>query len=75
MMQVKSIHPGITLEDIIENTGFIIEKKDYAITPPPTAIELKQLREDIDPLGYREMDFPSLRNNVMARVAAKGVDF
>ncbi len=75
MMTIKSIHPGITLDQVIENTGFEIERKDYPTTPPPLAIELEWLRKDIDPLGYREMDFPSLRNGVMARVAQKGIDF
>ncbi|NHI91506.1 MAG: hypothetical protein EAX96_03315 [Candidatus Lokiarchaeota archaeon] len=75
MMKLKSIHPGITIDDVIENTGFKIEKMDYPVTPAPTSKELKLLREDIDPLGYREMDFPSLRNNVMVRVANKGVNF
>ena len=74
-MKIKSIHPGITVEKVIESTGWKIENKDYPITPAPNAKELKLLREQIDPLGYREMDFPHLRNNVMVRVANKGVNF
>ena len=47
---VKSIHPGISKEDLIENTGFDIG--DLRFTPTteePTEEELKVLRKKVDP--------------------------
>lgn len=52
-MNIVSIHPGVTLEQVIENTGFeFSEKIDEAsipITNEPTEDELEILRESIDP--------------------------
>lgn len=54
-MKLLSVNPGVTVEDVIENTGFdllIAEKITH--NSPPTAQELKLLREKIDPDGlYR----------------------
>ncbi|MDY6821952.1 MAG: CoA-transferase [Deferribacterota bacterium] len=50
-MKIESIHPGVTLDDIIENTGFELLRDDkIATTEPPTDKELKILREKVDPL-------------------------
>jgi glutaconate CoA-transferase subunit B len=47
---VDTIHPGVTADDIINNTGFAVSfKADVKTTPPPTDKELKILREKIDP--------------------------
>ncbi|MHC1591124.1 MAG: CoA-transferase subunit beta [Candidatus Helarchaeales archaeon] len=75
-MMIKSIHPGYTLDDVLENTGFepVIPDK-IPETRPPTDEELEMIRTKIDPIGYREMDFPSLRNKVMMRVAEKGIKY
>lgn len=51
-MQVESLHPGVTREDIIENTGFeMLFAGDLQITAEPTAEELRILREEVDPQG------------------------
>jgi glutaconate CoA-transferase subunit B len=48
--KLVSLHPGVSLEDVIENTGFKLKMpKDVPTTPPPTAEELRLLREEIDP--------------------------
>jgi glutaconate CoA-transferase subunit B len=48
--QVISMHPGITVEKLKENTGFdLIIPKDVPITPLPTKEQLRLLREEIDP--------------------------
>jgi len=47
-----SIHPGVTVDDVVANTGFPLEiGRDIPATPLPSAEELRLLREDIDPKG------------------------
>ncbi|HTT18843.1 MAG TPA: CoA-transferase [Candidatus Acidoferrales bacterium] len=51
-MSVLSLHPGIRVEELVENTGFPLHiPKDIPTTPLPTAEELRILREEIDPKG------------------------
>jgi glutaconate CoA-transferase subunit B len=51
-MMLLSIHPGVTVEEVVENTGFkLIIPKKVSTTNPPTDNELKLLREEIDPSG------------------------
>jgi len=50
-MKVESIHPGITKEDIIKNTGFeVMWDEDLKISLAPTEEELRILREEVDPM-------------------------
>lgn len=50
MMRVESIHPGVTAEQIRDNTGYDIEiPPDVATTPEPSDEDLRLLREQIDP--------------------------
>jgi len=45
-----SLHPGVRLETLIENTGFPLQiPKEVPATPLPTPEELRILREEIDP--------------------------
>jgi len=49
-MELQSVHPGVTKEQIIENTSFeLIIPDEISITEPPSERELKLLREEIDP--------------------------
>jgi glutaconate CoA-transferase, subunit B len=51
-MVLTSIHPGITVEDVVENTGWdICLSPDIVQTPVPTSGELAILRQ-FDPDGY-----------------------
>ena len=51
-MMLLSVHPGVTVDDVVENTGFkLIIPDDISTTEPPTSEELKLLREEIDPSG------------------------
>jgi len=51
-MRLISLHPGITEEDIDENSSFEIEKApNVGISTPPTPEELEILHRDIDPTG------------------------
>ena len=50
-------HPGVTIEQIQKKTGFTLEiTPDIHETPPPTADEIRLLREEIDPLGVRKLE-------------------
>jgi glutaconate CoA-transferase subunit B len=45
-MKVASIHPGVTREQVAENTGWELRFAEVVEeTPPPTAMELEVLRE------------------------------
>jgi len=50
-MRIDSVHPGITAEEVQNNTGFrLITRENIPVTKPPTKEELKILREEVDPL-------------------------
>ena len=52
-MQVESIHPGVTREQIIANTGFeLLWSPELTTSTEPTAEELSILREKVDPFRY-----------------------
>ena len=51
-MELMSVHPGVTVEDVVENTGFeLVIPNEVGTTEPPRAEELRLLREEIDPVG------------------------
>ncbi len=51
-MQVESLHPGVSREDVRANTGFEIRfAADLTVTAEPTTEELRILREEVDPTG------------------------
>jgi glutaconate CoA-transferase subunit B len=51
-MVLSSIHPGVTLERIRENTGWEVRVAgDLTETPPPSHEELRLMREELDPAG------------------------
>ena len=54
-MKLLSVNPGVTVEKVIENTGFELLFADKITqNEPPTELELKILREKVDPDGlYR----------------------
>jgi acyl CoA:acetate/3-ketoacid CoA transferase beta subunit len=56
-MRLCSYHPGVTIETIRKKTGFDLEiAPDVYETPPPTSEEVRLLRNEIDPLGIRELE-------------------
>jgi acyl CoA:acetate/3-ketoacid CoA transferase beta subunit len=56
-MRLRSHYPGVTIDRIRKRTGFQLEiAADVHETLPPTAEEIRLLREEIDPLGIRELD-------------------
>jgi acyl CoA:acetate/3-ketoacid CoA transferase beta subunit len=51
-MRLISIHPGTTLEDVLANLSFQpIVPDDLPTTEPPTAEQVRLIREEIDPEG------------------------
>jgi glutaconate CoA-transferase subunit B len=51
-MQVESLHPGVTRQDILTNTGFDIGfAETLKVTQEPTQQELEILRNEVDPTG------------------------
>jgi len=56
---VRSLHKGVTAQDVIDNTGFEVEiADDCPETLAPTAQEV-ELIKDLDPKGIRLLDFMS----------------
>ena len=52
-MEVLSLHPGVTLEQVQANTGFELGiRAPLEVTQPPTDAELRILREEVDPHRY-----------------------
>jgi len=53
-IRVKSLHPGVTFEEVQDNTGFALARAegDLPVTPAPTAEQLA-LIDRLDPKGAR----------------------
>ena len=50
-MRLDSLHPGATVEDVRDDhrLGRSRSRRTSATTPPPTAEELRLIREELDP--------------------------
>jgi glutaconate CoA-transferase subunit B len=49
-MRLVATHPGVTVEEVVANTGFdLIIPEQVGENDPPSAEELRLLREEIDP--------------------------
>ena len=49
-MRLIATHPGVTVEEVVANTGFeLIIPEHVGVNDPPSAAELRLLREEIDP--------------------------
>lgn len=56
-MRLTTYHPGVSVDRIQTKTGFELKiAADIGETVPPTADELRLLREVIDPLGMRKLE-------------------
>jgi glutaconate CoA-transferase subunit B len=48
-MMLLATQPGVTIEEVIENTGFeLLMAEEIESSPPPTAEELRILRDEVD---------------------------
>ena len=51
-MKLLSVHPGVSTEDVVNNTSFkLVVPEKVGVTQAPSLEELKLLREEIDPAG------------------------
>jgi len=51
-MRLISVHPGVSVGEVVKNTGFeLVMADEVSVTEPPTEKELRLLREEIDPAG------------------------
>lgn len=58
-MRALSLHPGVTAEEVAENTAFeIAELGTAGETRLPTAEELRIIREVLDPKNVRDREIP-----------------
>ena len=49
---LTGMHPGVTLQQVQENTGWALKQAESClITDPPNSEELRILREELDPMG------------------------
>jgi len=52
-MRLKSLHPGVMVEEVVANTGFeLVMPKKVGGNEPPSVEELRLLREEIDPMRF-----------------------
>jgi len=57
-IRVRSLHPGITFDQVQDNTGFPLSRpQNTDITAAPTLEQLSIVREQLDPHGLRQSAF------------------
>ncbi|MDP3711372.1 MAG: CoA-transferase [Mycobacteriales bacterium] len=57
-MRLVSTHPGVTVEEVQEATGFALHVDDVTESRLPTDTELRLIREVLDPKGLRDKEVP-----------------
>jgi acyl CoA:acetate/3-ketoacid CoA transferase beta subunit len=58
-MRVRSVHPGVDLDEVVAATGFeLVIPDDVSETRSPTEEELRLIREVLDPTGRRDTEVP-----------------
>ncbi len=51
-MRLRSVHPGVSIEQVLDNTGFdLLVPETVPVTSPPLGVELDILRSRVDPGG------------------------
>ncbi|MCW2936455.1 MAG: CoA-transferase beta subunit [Actinomycetia bacterium] len=59
-MRLLSVHPGVTVAEVVAATGFdLVIGDDVPVTRQPSAEELRLIREVIDPKGARYAEVPA----------------
>ena len=56
-LQLLSLHPGVSVDDVVKNTGFNVMIKSDELTSMPSEEELIFIREVLDPQGIRNSIF------------------
>ena len=59
-MRLRSLHPGVTVDEVIENTGFELTiPKNVPESRQPMSDELRLIREVLDPRSIRDAEVPA----------------
>lgn len=58
-LKVRSLHPGVSADEVRRNTGFDIDTSGAGQTRLPDEQELELIRRVVDPKGQREREVPS----------------
>lgn len=62
-MRIRSLHPGVELSEVTDNTGFELATDQTQTEPPttrlPTDEELRLIREVLDPTNLRDRELPA----------------
>jgi acyl CoA:acetate/3-ketoacid CoA transferase beta subunit len=58
-MRLRSVHPGVSVDEVAEQTSFDLDTHDVTETRLPTDRELHLLREVLDPKSLRDREVPS----------------
>lgn len=66
--RLRSVHPGVSVEEVRAATGFELDVSAAVESEPPSERELKTLRELVDPLATRHLEFKSLRGAARERI-------
>jgi acyl CoA:acetate/3-ketoacid CoA transferase beta subunit len=55
-MRLRSVHPGVSVDEVVAATGFPLDTADVTETRQPTAEELRLIREVVDPANVRDRE-------------------
>jgi hypothetical protein len=55
-MRLRSVHPGVSVDEVVAATGFDLVIGDVATTRRPTTTELDLIRTRLDPGGGRDRE-------------------
>lgn len=55
-MRLVSLHPGVEVEQVREETGFTVQADDFGTSRQPTEEELRLIRDVLDPGGLRDKE-------------------
>lgn len=66
--RLRSVHPGLSVAEVQAATGFELDVSAAVESEPPSERELQTLRELVDPLATRHLEFKALRGAARARI-------
>ncbi|WP_127473926.1 CoA-transferase [Microbacterium sulfonylureivorans] len=61
-LRAVSLHPGVTAAELQDETGFPVQAEGLPETATPDAATLRILREQVDPLGVRDLEFTAAKD-------------
>jgi glutaconate CoA-transferase subunit B len=68
--RLRALNPGAEVDEVQANTGFeLVIPNEIERNTPPSAEELRVLREVVDPIGIRKTEFKEFRAEANERIA------